>query len=115
MQEYWDTRSLERQRDYHLHHVNIISKVRPRAAEDRAKEGEDKENQCIESRRTHTYEYFLGTMKVRKIMYLRTLGISEQVVRTAFAKKGIECAQKDNRGGGTTFDSQLREIGSKSI
>ena len=66
-----------------------------------------------DSRRDYTLTYFIGETQVCKNMFLATLGISEQIVRTAFAKCGdrvTATCEADKRGGNRKRKINEREI-----
>ena len=99
--EYWGTGSTERQWDFHLNNV-LNFPIERRRRSDNA-EGD--------SRRDMTKFYHLHDIRVCKIMYLNTLAISEQIVKTAFKKQvgasKVVCG--DKRGGKRREMPEARE------
>ena len=108
MKEYWDLKSLDRQRDFHVRFVQTIFPERGRTRE-RLKSGRANPNYEETSRRQLTRLYHLGEVKVCQVMYCNTLGISFQTVTTALLKKGVLVAKKDRRGGNRRKHTDGRE------
>ena len=71
--ECWELGTNERKWDFHINHV--INPTKQRCS-----------TNSKESRRSMTREYSIGGKRVCKVMYLNTLGVTDQCLTTAFKK-----------------------------
>ena len=99
--EYWGTGSSERQWDFHLNNVRNAPVERRRQID----------NAQGDSRRGMSKFYHLHEIRVCKTMYLNTLAISEQIVKTAFKKQvgASKVVSGDKRGGKRRDMPETRE------
>ena len=98
---YWGLKEIERKWDFHAAHVKNLPKQRTR----------QNENSQGPSKRSMTKKYFLNGMEVCKTMYLNTICVSEQVVKTAISKLNpitLTCSS-DTRGGNRKPHTESKE------